>query len=141
MDVILIANDLVPGAHLPVAAPGLRQWGIAHGLRAHGLEAELVVPRHVADRMWGDLPSPVPDGATVMSAAEIPALVASRAPSTVILTNSNQYDLVADLPDTRYVFDFFAPKVLELVCQEHPEPERLATLRDQKVRALSLIHI
>lgn len=138
MEVILISNDVVPGSGLPVAAPGLRQWGIAEGLRAHGLDVELVVPRHVADGLWGDAPAPVPDGALVLAAAEIPELIRSRAPSVVVLTNSNQYDQVAGIPDTRYVFDFFAPKVLELVCHEGDDVDwqRLQHLRERKIRAL-----
>lgn len=139
MDVILLANDVVPGFGLPVAAPGLRQWGMAQGLRAHGLNVELVVPRHLADRLWGDAPAPVPDDVLVLAAPEIPRLVRSRAPSVVVLTNSNQYDDVAGIPDTRYVFDFFAPKLLELVCHEGADVERdrLAALRERKIRALA----
>lgn len=139
MDVILLSNDVVPGAELPVAAPGLRQWGLAHGLRAHGLDVELVVPRHVADRMWGDAPGPAPRDATVLAAGQIPELVRSRAPSVVVMTNSNQHEAVRGIDGTRYVYDFFAPKVLELVCQSGTEldEERLTALRRRKIEALS----
>ncbi len=35
--IVLVANDVVPGMGLPVAAPGLRAYGLAEGLRHHGL--------------------------------------------------------------------------------------------------------
>lgn len=139
MDVLLLANDTVPGSELPVAAPGLRQYGLAMGLRAHGLDVELVVPRHVADRPWGDSPGPVPPDTLVLAAAQIPELVRSRAPSVVIMTNSNQHETVRGIPGAKYVYDFFAPKVLELVCQTNGEVDKdhVAALRDRKIRALA----
>lgn len=138
MDVILLSNDLVPGCELPVAAPGLRQWGIAQGLRAHGLQTHLVVPRHVADRMWHGLPSPTSPEVLVLDAAEIPEFVRSRGPAAVVLTNSNQVDVVGEVPDARLVFDFFAPKVLEDVCRlgSAPPSGDVAALRQRKIRAL-----
>ena len=42
-NVIIISNDVIPGMGLPVAAPGLRAWGLAHGLREHGISVEIVV--------------------------------------------------------------------------------------------------
>lgn len=138
MEVILLANDVVPGAHVPVAAPGLRQWGIAEGLRSHGLDVTLVVPRHVADRAWTDVPAPTSEDMLVLAAPEIPEFLRSRAPATVVLTNSNQFHHVEEVDGLRLVYDFFAPKVLELVCQEgdHIDWEHLHQLRERKVQAL-----
>ena len=41
--VVLVANDVVPGMGLPVAAPGLRVFGLGEGLRRHGFEVVTAV--------------------------------------------------------------------------------------------------
>jgi hypothetical protein len=50
--VVVISNDIVPGMGTPVAAPGLRAFGLAEGLRANGVEVEVLVPGHLARRRW-----------------------------------------------------------------------------------------
>jgi len=36
--VFVLSNDVVPSLGMPVAAPGLRAFGLAEGLRANGVE-------------------------------------------------------------------------------------------------------
>ncbi len=139
MEVVLLANDVVPGAGLPVAGPGLRQFGLAHGLRTHGIDATILVPRHVAERHWGDQPPPTIPGTVIISASSIRDYLEEHAPSVVVLTNSNQIDNVEGADGCRIVFDMFAPKVLELVCHQDDDlaTDDLAALTERKIRALT----
>jgi glycosyltransferase involved in cell wall biosynthesis len=64
----------------------------------------------------------------------------THAPATVILINSNQVDNLAPIPGIKYVLDFFAPKMLEMLYHhsgEYPEKE-ISELRKRKIRAIKL---
>lgn len=136
--VSLITNDVVPGGALPVAAPGLRQFGLAEGLRSHGIDTTIIIPRHVADRHWSGQPAPTSEGTVILSAPSIREYLETRAPSVAVLTNSNQIDHLEGAQGCRLVYDFFAPKVLELVCHQDVETatDDLDALSQRKVRAL-----
>jgi hypothetical protein len=58
----------------------------------------------------------------------------------VVLTNANQIDRIQEADGNRYVVDFFAPKLLELVYEtpaEMPYPvEELREVRERKLRAI-----
>ena len=47
--VIVISNDVVPGQAMPVAAPGLRAFGLASGLRQHGFDVSVITIAHLSD--------------------------------------------------------------------------------------------
>lgn len=137
--VILVSNDVVPGSAVPVAAPGLRVFGLAEGLRRHGFDVTIAVVRHVAQRLWGrSLPVPTVPGTELVAGHRLRQYLEARAPAVVILTNSNQIEHVERSEGVRIVFDFFAPKMLEQLC--HPNTEaplrELETLRQRKLRAL-----
>jgi hypothetical protein len=137
-EIVVVANDVVPGMGMPVAAPGLRAWGLARGLRAHGHAVTIALDRTVVDRAWTrPVPPPRPPGVVLARPREIGELVRARAPRAVVITNSNH---IAQLDGcaSSLVFDFFAPKMLELELQARPEAlERQAgRLRRRKIRAL-----
>ena len=139
--VFVIANDVTPGLGLPVAAPGLRSFGIAEGLRTHGLDVTIIVPKHLLDRLWNrPLPPPMQPGIIALNGPDIAEFVESRAPATVITTNSNQVAHLRRSAGVRHVIDFFAPKMLELAYQfgdDHPE-ESLRSLRTRKLAMFEL---
>jgi hypothetical protein len=138
--VVVLANDVVPGMGLPVAAPGLRAWGLATGLRAHGYRVTVVVDDNIVQLAWRrPFPPPTPPHTVVLPRNRIGEFVRSRRPSAVVMTNSNLIDDVGDLGDSALVYDFFAPKVLEFeqlddAAERGPELERLV---DRKLRALA----
>jgi hypothetical protein len=138
-EIVVVANDIVPGMGLPVAAPGLRAWGIALGLRSQDHPVTLVVDDHVVGRAWTrGLPAPRPAGTLVLSGRQAGDLVRSRRPRAVILTNSNHFANLGDVGDVPLIYDFFAPKMLELAEQESdPASAALSALRKRKLAALA----
>ncbi len=125
-EIVVLSNDVVPGMGLPVAAPGLRAWGLARGLRAHGHPVRLVVNEAVLRRVWTrSVPPPLPVGTSLSTPNRVGQLIRTRRPAAVITTNSNHVAGLGDLGDTALVYDFFAPKVLELQ-QAVAGPERTA---------------
>jgi hypothetical protein len=130
--VILVANDVVPGMGLPVAAPGLRAFGLATGLRAHGCEVVTVVDAGPLRALCpAGAPPAVPEGTVVLEGAAIGEFVAGRAPAVVIITNGSQLDRLRLVRGLRLVVDLFAPKMLELACNPG---------REDRARALEVVH-
>ncbi len=90
--VFVISNDVTPGLGLPAAAPGLRAFGLAEGLRAHGYEVETLVPAALLEQLWSNPASPPPlqPGTVALGADKLAAYLAARQPATVVMTNSNK---------------------------------------------------
>lgn len=135
--VVVISNDIIPGMGAPVAAPGLRAWGLAQGLSAHGLHTTVLIPRHVAARQRvGDLPAVAPPGAIVLPHSRYGEYLGMAKPSMVVMTNSNAFDLIPRKRAFRLVMDFFAPKLLEAQAhgQQREQPDKYAALQ-QRVHA------
>ncbi len=79
--VFVIANDVTPGLGLPVAAPGLRSFGMAEGLRNHGLDVTIIVPKHLLDRLWNQsTPPPMQPGIIALNGPDMAEFIESRAP-------------------------------------------------------------
>lgn len=142
--VFIISNDIVPGQGMPVAAPGLRAFGLAEGLRANGVKVKTLVVRGFADRQWfrfgKSVPHPTAPDTEVVSARQLTRYLKTHAPATVVLINSNQIDHVRPIEGIRYVLDFFAPKMLEMLYQHgkgYPGDE-LSRLRERKIQAIRL---
>ncbi|MBS44925.1 MAG: hypothetical protein CMH83_17515 [Nocardioides sp.] len=115
MKVAVLANDVVPGMGLPVAAPGLRAWGMALGLRALGHQTTIIVDQWLTQRVWtGAVPPPVPAGTIILNPGRIAPWCRSHGIDALVICNSNHVDHLGDLGSTRLVYDFFAPKMLEL---------------------------
>jgi hypothetical protein len=141
LPVILVSNDIVPGCGLPVAAPGLRVYGLAVGLAARGYTTTTVIVRGPLDRQWqAPVPPPMPPNTIALHADALSGYLSAQAPAIVVLTNSNQVDRLAAQDSNRYILDFFAPKALELVYDvpaDSPYPvEALRELRERKLRAI-----
>lgn len=142
--VVIVSNDIVPSLGMPVAAPGLRAFGLAEGMRVNGFEVKTVVTRGFLDRQWARFGKPVPHptapGVEVVGANRLVAYLRAHAPVAAVLINSNQVDHLKPAEGVRYVLDFFAPKMLETLYHHgegHPE-EELRRLRERKVRAIKL---
>jgi hypothetical protein len=138
--VILVANDVVPGMGMPVAAPGLRVFGLAAGLREQGFGVSTVVMADAVRAAWsGRVPPPLPPATRVIEPKELGRFAAGEAPVVVVLTNSNHIDDLRPAPGLRLIVDLFAPKMLELACRVGGGEHRRALdeLRARKLRAIS----
>jgi hypothetical protein len=142
--VFIISNDIVPGLGMPVAAPGLRAFGLAEGLRAHGVEVKTLVVRGFLERQWmrfgRSVPHPMAPNTELIGVGQPVRYLQSHAPATVIMINSNQAETLKPIRGIRYVLDFFAPKMLETLYHhsgEYPR-EQLSVLRRRKIRAIQL---
>jgi hypothetical protein len=140
----IISNDIVPSLGMPVAAPGLRAFGLAEGLRANGADVKTLVIKGFVDRQWmrfgKSVPHPMGPDTEVVGGFRLSRYLKTHAPATVILINSNQVDNLGPIPGIKYVLDFFAPKMLEMLYHhsgEYPERE-ISELRQRKVRAIKL---
>ena len=133
---LVLSNDVVPGFGVPVAAPGLRSAGIAAGLRSHGFDVELVVPADVA-RLAGIDGRPAPDGAAVVELPELMDHIATTGVETVVFTNANLTPHLRPQEIVSFVYDLFAPKMLERLASPAPEAG-WDDLAEQKERALAL---
>jgi hypothetical protein len=139
--VILVSNDVVPGMTMPVAAPGLRVFGLAQGLAAHGVDVDVAVVQGPVDGQWrGSVPAPARAGTEIVAAGDLAAYLEARAPAVAVVTNSNQIDKLRRIEGITFVLDFFAPKMLERAYefgQDYPADE-LRALRARKLRAIDL---
>jgi hypothetical protein len=125
-EVVVVANDVIPGMSLPVASPGLRAWGLARGLREHGHRVTLAVDARVVAPAWRrPLPPPRPYDTIIATPAEIGELIRARRPRAVILTNARRFEEMGDLTQSALIYDFFAAKLLEL---ERDQPQESQTL-------------
>ena len=142
--VFIISNDVVPSLGMPVAAPGLRAFGLAEGLRANGVRVTTLVIKGFVERQWmrfgRSIPHPRAPYTEIVGARGLIRYLEAHAPAIVILINSNQADHLRPVEGIRYVLDFFAPKVLETLYQHgsgYPE-DALKHLRERKIRAIRL---
>jgi len=142
--VFVLSNDVVPSLGMPVAAPGLRAFGLAEGLRANGVETKTVVTRGFVDRQWlrfgRSVPHPTAPHTEIVGANKLRSYLKANAPCAAVLINSNQVDHLGPIEGVRYVLDFFAPKMLEALYQRGEEypGEELAALRRRKIQAIEL---
>ena len=142
--VFILSNDVVPSLGMPVAAPGLRAFGLAAGLRANGVKTKTIVTRGFTDRQWlrfgRSVPHPTAPNAEIVSARQLARYLEANAPAVAVLINSNQVDHLRPIRGVRFVLDFFAPKMLETLYQhgEGYPKEELAALRRRKIRAIEL---
>ncbi len=142
--VFIISNDIVPSLGMPVAAPGLRVFGLAEGLRANGAQVKTLVVKGFVERQWArfgrSVPHPTAPNTEVVGATKLNRYLETNAPATVIIVNSNQVDNLKPIPGIKYVMDFFAPKMLEMLYHHSGEypGEEIKALRLRKIRAIKL---
>jgi len=142
--VFVISNDVVPGLGMPVAAPGLRAFGLAEGLRANGVKTKTLVARGFVERQWTrfgrSVPHPTAPDTEIVGANALARYLKANAPAVAVMINSNQVEHLRPMEGVRYVLDFFAPKMLEEL-YHHGEGypgEELERLRERKIRAIEL---
>jgi hypothetical protein len=139
-EIVIVANDVIPGMSLPVASPGLRAWGLAQGLRCHGHRVTVAVDARVVQRAWGrrKIPPPRPRGTVLATPPAIGDLIRARKPRAVILTNARRFEEIGDTGDSALIYDFFAAKMLELRqdAWEEAHEASLAEFRELKLEAL-----
>lgn len=111
MRLLVISNDVVPGLGVPVAAPGLRAHGVAEGLRAHGFDVELCAPADVIDALDGV--QPPPEGTSVVRPDQLQSHIVAGGFAVVVFTNANLTPHLQPTPGVCFVYDMFAPKLLE----------------------------
>ncbi len=113
MRVLVISNDVIPGFGVPVAAPGIRAAGLAEGLREHGHEVTVLVPADLLALLFGhETPEP-PKGAIVTQPATIHDIIIERRFEVVVFINANLSPHLRPIPGVHFVYDLFAPKLLE----------------------------
>ena len=142
--IFIISNDIVPSLGMPVAAPGLRAFGLAEGLRANGLRVKTLVVKGFVERQWmrfgKSVPHPTAPDTEIIGSGRLVRYLETNSPATVIIINSNQVDNLRPIRGIKYVVDFFAPKMLEMLYHhsgEYPK-EELQDLRRRKIRAIKL---
>ena len=142
--VFIISNDIIPSLGMPVAAPGLRAFGLAEGLRANGAKVKTLVVKGFVERQWmrfgRSVPHPTAPNTEVIGARSLARYLETNAPATVVIINSNQVDNLKPIRGIKYVMDFFAPKMLEMLYHhsgEYPR-EEMKQLRQRKIRAIRL---
>ena len=137
--VFILSNDVVPSLGMPVAAPGLRAFGLAEGLRANGVKVKTLVTRGFTDRQWlrfgRSVPHPTAPHAEVVSARRLARYLETNAPAVAVLINSNQVDHLRPIRGVRYVLDFFAPKMLETLYQHGEGYPRMSSPRSGAARS------
>jgi hypothetical protein len=140
MRIAILSNDLIPGMGRPVAAPGIRVWGLALGLRELGHEVAIILDEWMISVAWrSTVPPPLPSGCTILKPRRIQEYVRTHGIQALVITNSNHAANLGDLGDCKLVYDFFAPKMLELVQNVAREDlaEATAILEQQKLAALA----
>lgn len=137
--VYVISNDVVPDMGMTVSAPGLRSRGLAAGLRHHGFEVTEIVPEGPVSNRWhGEVPPPRPPGVVVLSGGDLTGFLAQRAPAVVIAINSNRVAPIPDTNDLALVVDLFAPRILEVACQNDHYPQaEIAAMRARDILAMN----
>lgn len=119
--IALLANDVPPGFCVPVAAPGLRVFGLAEGLRAHGISVSIIIPRHVIRRVFPSFRGiPRPKGAVIVRTPNLSQFLSQKGYDFLCITNYIQYPAVLSFSSGRLVYDLFAPKLLEKEATSEP---------------------
>lgn len=113
--VVLICNDLLPVPGHPAGAAGIRMAAIREGLEAHGLRVVAALPDHMLARLERDpaFHYPLSGGTVRLNYNDIAGFCRSERADVAIFTNYNYMHQVEKPAGTRFVYDLFAPKILE----------------------------
>ena len=138
MRIVVISNDVVPGFDVPVAAPGLRAAGLAEGLRSHGHEVSVSVPADLMRQLFGSQLPPDPHGVHTVEPTALNDFARAQQAEVVVFINSNLTPHLDPGADVHYVYDLFAPKLLELRASGSATQAGIEQLTQTKVRALAM---
>jgi len=111
--VLVISNDVIPGFGVPVAAPGLRAAGIAAGLRSHGFDVDITVPVGVIEQLFPGGAPPAPETVSIVDPRELVSFISDGGYTAVVFSNANMTPHLQPVAGVLFVFDLFAPKLLE----------------------------
>ena len=135
----------MPRIGIPASGPGLRALNLASGLAAHGHEiivATPAIPNRPSKRLETSNQPLHADAVEVPIAFEgLPNFVRIHKPDAVIMTNYiNFHYLLAELEkknlgNTKLIYDFFAPRILEQRAGNIIAKERLAAEIEKKRNA------
>lgn len=120
MRALVISNDVIPGFGVPVAAPGLRAQGLAAGLTSHGIETTIAVPADLLRGLFGGTVPPAPPGSVVVEPPELMSSIADHRVDVVVFINANLTPHLHPVLGVHFVYDLFAPKILEALASETP---------------------
>lgn len=137
MPVLVISNDVIPGFGVPVAAPGLRAAGLTAGLRAHGFEVDVTVPTGVIEQLFPNGAPPAPEGVSIVDPRELPSFITAGGYAAVIFSNANMTPHLRPVPGVIFIFDLFAPKLLEALASP-PGGRSWQEMVDEKERGMAL---
>ncbi len=137
MRVLVISNDVIEGFGVPVAAPGLRAMGLAAGLEANGHDVTVSVPEDLLGLLFNNEIPPAPPGSVIVSPTALMAYIDATSPDVVVFINSNMSSHLEPRPGVRFIYDFFAPKILEATSST-AGGRPFADIATEKERALAL---
>ncbi len=140
MRVVVISNDVVPAQGGLVAAPGLRAHCLAAGLSSHGIEVQTVVLEDAVARYRKAVgPLDAAAGVEVVAGTRLMRHLKSLRPVTAVMINGNQAEHLEKARGLRFVYDGFAPRLLEMVFREGSYPESsLTALAQAEGRAMRI---
>jgi hypothetical protein len=138
--VVILSNDVVPEQGTLVAAPGLRAHGLAAGLRSAGFEVTTLVDAGAVERYRkaiGEVRA-APD-VEVRSPSEFMSRLKAERPAAAVMINGNQAEHLTRSRGLRFVYDGFAPRMLEIAFRTAGSTERdLARTAHSEGRAMRL---
>ena len=123
--ILIISNDLPPDIGLAVTAPGLRHYFIYKGLKELGLNVKLAVPNKALEKKWRAkyrnqfYTYKNDDSIIYYSEAHdsLNSIIRGTNAKYVIIYNAMQGDKLKKEKGVKFIFDLFAPKLLEFYCQ------------------------
>ena len=137
MRILVISNDVIPGFGVPVAAPGLRAAGLAEGLAAHRHQVSIAVPEDLLRQVFPNGVPPAPIGSSIVSPPNLMAHIEEIGAEVVVFINANLSSHLRPLDGAHFVYDLFAPKVLEGMASASAG-RTFGEVAQEKERALAL---
>lgn len=131
--IIIISNDILLNKLLPAGSSGLRAAGLGVGLREYGYDVHYVAPLHLIKdfekKYFNGSKIKYPANVTNMNFINLPSWLSARNPNVVIMSNANHGESIMPYLDdessrqTIFVYDLFAPKLLEMTYGGFSESE------------------
>ena len=131
--IIIVSNDILPNKLLPAGSSGLRAVGLGVGLSEYGYDVHYVAPLHLIKdfekKYFNGSKIKYPANVTYMNFMNLPSWLSARNPDAVIMSNANHGEAIMPyLEDessrqTFFVYDLFAPKLLEMTYGGFSESE------------------
>ena len=142
--ILVVANLPPPLSGVPALAPGLRALSIARALRRAGHKVSLTfpysreIPDEVVQRAAREYDIPIKP----VRMRKLGKLIAAGNFHFVVTTNYHPYAFIIDeieqgaFPSTKFIYDFFAPRILEEATDPQADESRIAEWAALKQRAL-----